>query len=460
MDSMGHSRKPEILIIDDEPEIGRLFSKILSDDGYRVCAALSGEQGIIKIRKKRPDLVFLDLKLPGKNGIEILRVIRKIDRELQVVILTGYETVKTAVEAMKLGAYDYLSKPVDIAKIKLTIKNALYTYEMIKSVAPFRKARDFTYFESIVGRSPQIKTALKLVRKVASYDVTVLIRGESGTGKELVAREIHKKSFRANKPFITIDCAVLPETLIESEIFGHEKGAYTGAHTRKIGKFEMANRGTVFIDEIGNLSANTQVKLLRTIQEREIERLGGKSPIKVDIRLITATHIDLEKAIESGKFREDLYYRMNVFLISLPALREREGDVLLLAEYFLERFNRIFNKEVKDISPRAQMLMEDYSWPGNVRELQNVIESAVILARETIRPQHLPARIQENIQKKIEPAMSLREVGKLAQRIAEKELILKVLQEVRGNKSKASRMLKIDYKTLYNRLKEFNIKDV
>ena len=269
MDKRGNLKQARILIIDDEPEIGRLFSKILSDNGYRIFVALDGEQGILKIREKRPDLVFLDLKLPGKSGIEILRDIRKIDRELQVVILTGYETVKTAVEAMKLGAYDYLSKPVDIGKIKLTIKNALHTYEMIKSVAPFRKARDFTYFDSIVGRSPQIKTALRLVRKAAPYDVTVLLRGESGTGKELVAREIHKKSLRANKPFITIDCAVLPETLIESEIFGHEKGAYTGAHTRKIGKFEMANGGTVFIDEIGNLSANVQVKLLRTIQERD-----------------------------------------------------------------------------------------------------------------------------------------------------------------------------------------------
>lgn len=449
-----------ILIIDDEPEIGRLFSKILSEEGYRVFVALSGEQGILKIREKQPALVFLDLKLPGRDGIEVLKDIRRFDKDIPVVILTGYETVETAVEAMKLGAYDYLSKPIDIRKIKLTIKNVLSTKAMIKSIDSLRKSPDFICFDGIVGSSPQMRTVLKLIKQVAPYDVIVLLRGESGTGKELVAREIHKESRRANKPFITIDCATLPENLVESEIFGHEKGAYTGAHLINIGKFERASGGTVFIDEIGNISLNVQVKLLRVIQEREIERLGGKSPIKVDIRLIAATHTDLEKAIKSEKFREDLYYRMNVFSIMLPPLREREGDVLLLVEYFIKRFSRIFHKEVKDISPRAQKLLENYSWPGNVRELQNVVESAVLLANGSIRPQHLPARIQEDIRQKIEPSMSLKRVGKLAQRRAERDLILQVLKEVKGNKSKASRILEVDYKTLFNRIKEYNIKTV
>jgi len=447
----------KILVIDDEPEIGRLFSKILSEEGYQVSVSLNGEEGISRIKKEQPYLLLLDLKLPRKNGISILKEIRRFDKDLLVIVLTGYETVITAVEAMKLGAYDYLSKPVNIGKIKSSLKNALKTQALMKAAHPYLKKAAKIEPGRIVGNSPQMKKVLDLVKKAAPHDITVLLRGASGTGKELVARAIHRRSRRANEPFVAIDCAILPDTLVESEIFGHERGAFTGANEKKLGKFELAQGGTVFLDEIGNLAPQIQMKLLRSLQEREIERLGGKKPIKIDARLIAATNRDLEKAISRGRFREDLYYRLNVFSIYLPLLRERIGDVELIAEYFLKKFNQIFKKEVKGISPRAKRLLTDYSWPGNVRELKNVIESAVLLANDTILPKHMPLKIQDVSEKSIELPTSLVEVGKQAKHKAEKELIVKILEEVNWNKSNASKILKVDYKTLYNKIKEYNI---
>jgi len=447
----------KILVIDDEPDIGWLFSKILSEEGYEVSISLNGEEGISKIKKEQPDLVFLDLKLPGKGGIEILREIRRFDKDLLVIVLTAYETVKTAVEGMKLGAYDYLSKPINIEKIKTTLKNALRTQELIKVASIRQKKAAKIEPDHIVGNSHQIHEVLNLVKTAAPHDITVLLRGASGTGKELIARAIHDRSPRAEKPFVPIDCGILPDTLVESEIFGHEKGAFTGATDRKPGKFELAQEGTVFLDEIGNLTPQIQVKLLRSLQEREIERLGGKKPIKVDVRVIAATNVNLEKAITAGRFREDLYFRLNVFSITLPLLRERNGDVVLLAEYFLEKFNRIFKKNVKKISPDAIKLLTEYSWPGNVRELRNVIESAVLLAENKILPRHMPLKIQEVKDQDFELPTSLKKVGNFAKRKAEKELITKVLKEVNWNKSKASKILKVDYKTLYNKIKEYNI---
>lgn len=448
----------KILVIDDEQEIGWLFSKILTEEGYQVLISLDGQDGISTIKKEKPDLVILDLKLPGMDGIETLREIRKFDKDLLVIVLTGYETVKSAVEAMKLGAYDYLSKPVNIEKIKTILKDALITQSFKKKVVNLRQKINGKFsLERIVGNSPQIEEVLDLVKKVAVHDVTVLLRGESGTGKELIAQAIHSASKRAAKPFVAIDCAILPDTLVESEIFGHEKGAFTGAHERKLGKFELAEEGTVFLDEIGNLTTHTQVKLLRALQEREIERLGGKKPIKVNFRLIAATNINLEKAISSGRFREDLYYRLNVFPISLPLLRERDGDVELLVNYYTKKFNQVFEKEVKNISLEAMKLLTQYSWPGNIRELMNVIESAVLLANDTILPQHLPAKIQSAPEKSVSFQGSLKIVAKEAKEKAEKELIAKVLKEVNWNKSRASRILAVDYKTLYYKIKEYNI---
>ena len=453
--------KEKILIIDDEPDIGWLFSKILGEEGYQVSTALSGQEGISIIKKEQPDLVFLDIRLPGIDGIETLKEIRKFNTELLVIILTAYETVKTAVEAMKLGAYDYLSKPVDNERIKIIIKNALKTRNLTREVIHLRQRIMEKYdFNAIIGDSPQMQKLLDMIKTVAAHEITVLLQGRSGTGKELVARAIHYGSKRAEKPFVVIDCSILPETLVESEIFGYEKGAFTGAYERKKGKFELANQGTVFLDEIGNLTTSVQIKLLRVLQEREIERLGGKRPIKVDVRLIAAANTNLERAIKHGRFREDLFYRLNVFPIQLPPLRDREGDVLLLAGYFLKHFNQEFKKKKTKISPEAMELLAGYHWPGNVRELRNVIESAVLLSDGVIFPQHLSAKIQSVRGESVKMEGSLKEVTRQARQRAEKKLILKVLKDVNWNRSKASKILKVDYKTLYNKMKEYNIKRV
>jgi len=450
--------KKKILVIDDEKDIGWLFSKILHEEGYDVFISLNGPDGISTIKKEKPDLVLLDLKLPGMDGIETLREIRVFDKNLCVIVITGYETVKSAVEALKLGAYDYLSKPVNIEKIKTIIKDALRAQSILKEKGTPRNNQNGNIsFENIIGKSSQLKEVHDLVKRVAAHDITVFLKGESGTGKELIARAIHNGSVRSSQPFVAIDCASLPDTLVESEIFGHEKGAFTGAHEKKLGKFELAEHGTVFLDEIGNLTTHTQVKLLRALQEREIERLGGKKPIKVDFRLIVATNIDLEKAIAAGRFREDLYYRLNVFPLSLPPLRERDGDVELLADYYLRKFNKIFEKDVKNISKESLNLLNQYSWPGNVRELGNVIESAVLLATDTIDPQHLPFKVQNGPTKEIRLTASLKEVGKEAKEKAEREAIIKVLNELDWNKSKASKILGVDYKTLFYKIKEYHI---
>ncbi|MCG2675775.1 sigma-54 dependent transcriptional regulator, partial [bacterium] len=299
----------KILVVDDEPETGWLFSKILGEEGYKVLAARTGQEGITKIKEELPDLVFLDIRLPGMDGIEVLKEIRRFDNSLLVIMLTGYESVRTAVAAMKLGAYDYLSKPIDNEKIKILIKNALKTKRLAKEVGDLRKEIGKRFaLERIIGNSPQMEKVFDLVKRVATHDVTVLLCGASGTGKELIAQAIHYASSRSNRPFIAIDCATLPETLVESELFGYERGAFTGAEARKLGKFELVQGGSLFLDEIGNLTPDTQVKLLRALQERKIERLGGKRPINVDVRLIAATNVDLEKAMEKGLFREDLYH--------------------------------------------------------------------------------------------------------------------------------------------------------
>ncbi len=450
--------KKKILVIDDEKDIGWLFSKILHEEGYDVFISLNGQDGISTIKKEKPDLVILDLKMPGMDGIETLRKIRGFDKNLFVIVLTGYETVTSAIEAMKLGAYDYLSKPVNIEKIKTIIKDALIAQTILKKKGnPSNNHNGTVSFENIIGKSTQIQEVHDLVKRVAAHDITVFLLGESGTGKELIARAIHNESVRNKKPFVVIDCAILPDTLVESEIFGHEKGAFTGAHERKLGKFELADQGTVFLDEIGNLTTHTQVKLLRALQEREIERLGGKKPVKVDFRLIVATNINLEKAITAGRFREDLYYRLNVFPISLPPLRERYGDIELLVDYYLKKFTKIFEQKVKNIAKESLNLLNQYSWPGNVRELRNVMESAVLLATDTIYPQHLPSKVQDGPTKGISLKASLKEVGKNAKEKAEKEAILKVLNEVSWNKSKASKILGVDYKTLFYKIKEYHV---
>ncbi len=456
----------EILIIDDEPNIRWVLSKVLSEEGYRPSIAKDGEEALSKIAESRPDLVILDMRLPKMDGIEVLKRIRKTYEKLLVIILTGYQSVTNAVEAMKLGAWDYLTKPVDKEKIKITIKNALETQWLIEKVTNLQEQlKERFKFDNIIGNSPQMQKVYDLVRRVANYNVTVLLVGESGTGKELIAHAIHYNSNRTDKPFISIDCATLPETLVESEIFGYEKGAFTGADAKKLGKFELANGGTLFLDEIGNLSTGVQVKLLRVLQERKIERLGGKEPIRIDVRIITATNMNLERAVKKGEFRDDLYHRLNVFSIYLPPLREREGDMLLLVKHFLEKFNQEHHKDIKNFSPEAMEALIRYYWPGNVRELKNAIERAILLADDTILLEHLPLSIQTATDKpemgaglRLEGGHSLKDVGKIAAQKVERELIIKTLNQENWNKVRVAQILSIDYKTLYNKLKEYGIK--
>lgn len=451
----------KVLVIDDEPKVGWIFSKILADE-YNVLSAKTGREGLAMIKKARPDLVFLDVRLPDTPGVELLQEIRKIEKDLLVIMLTACENVQTAVEAMKLGAYDYLTKPVPNGRLKIIIKNALETRHLEEKVHTLesRLEKRFT-LEDIKGTSASLEKVFDLVRRVARHDVNVLLIGESGTGKELVARAVHSESDRSDQPFIPVDCSAIPETLIESELFGHEKGAYTGAISAQAGKFELAKGGTLFLDEIGNLPKSVQAKLLRVIQERELFRLGGTKPIRVNVRLIAATNRDLSKAVSAGEFREDLYHRLNVFPISLPALRERGEDILLLSHYFLEKFSKELGKSVKVLSREAEALLTHYRWPGNVREVENAMKHALLMVSDgekTILPQHLPESIREaaSLSQPVGDG-SLRTASKDAAQKVERELILKTLKETNWNKRKASRILKIDYKTLFNKLKEHSI---
>ena len=470
----------KILVVDDQPEIGWLFGKVLGEDGYQVLTAETGEEALAKIEKEHPDLIFLDVKLPGQDGIALLRSIQKSKSKQLVIMLTGHGEVETAVEAMKLGAYDYLTKPLPNDRLKIIVRNALETVGLSREVHGLKQEASKRWsWDRFIGGSPQMQYVFELVRKVATHDVTVLLRGESGTGKELVARAVHAESLRQKHPFVPLDCATLPEALVESEIFGYERGAFTGALDRKPGRFERADKGTLFLDEVGNLAPHVQMKLLRVLQEGEVERLGGKEAISVDVRLIAATNMDLEDLMRRGAFREDLFHRLNVFVISLPPLREREGDLELLSKYFLEKINRELDRSAAEISDEAMAIMRRYAWPGNIRELQNTLKSAAILAGDSILPQHLPVRLlnghggtQAQLETcnaserhgeflSVQPASraagvktaSMKQVAKKAER----DLIVETLGNCHWNKAQAARQLGVDYKTLYNKIKAYRI---
>jgi len=468
--------KVNILIIDDEVELCQSLSEMLKEEEeeYKVFVANSGKEGLAKIKKEVPDLVLLDIKMPEMDGIETLEKIKAINKDILVIMLTAYKTVETAVKAMKLGAYDYISKPFNYEELKIIIKRALQTRDLSRELISLRhQLRDKFSFKNIIGRSDKMKEVLYKIEKVAPTNTTVLIRGESGTGKELIAKTIHQYSLRKDKPFVAVDCAGLTETLIESELFGHTKGAFTGAINKKIGKFELAQGGTLFLDEIGNLPINIQKKLLRTLQEREINRIGEKYPIKIDARFVVATNTNLEEAIKSGTFREDLYYRINVFSIFLPPLREKKEDIPLLAMHFKKQYVSMIGKNVKNISGESIKLLVDYSWPGNVRELQNVIQQAIIMAEDIILPEHLPHYIKEyKVEAGLAPVLlseknnnnlsndfSLKKMIKQLSQNAERKIILGFLKRTNWNKAEAARLLKINYKTLYLKIKNTNFTD-
>jgi two-component system response regulator AtoC len=454
----------KILIVDDDKDMQVVLSEIMKTEGYEAIVVDNGRKAIKEIRVHPPDLVLLDIRLPGMNGIEVLEEIKKIDRDIAVVMVTGYGEIKSAVQTMRLGAFDYLTKPFAYEEIVLTIKKALHARFLAKEADNlWKRAETGEVITKFVGESPQIKRVLHDVEIVAPTNMTVIIQGESGTGKELVAWLIHQKGLRHNKPFIAVDCGAIPENLVESEFFGYEKGAFTGADSKKEGKFELANEGTLFLDEIINLPLSLQTKLLRAIQERKVHRLGSTKETKIDIRIITATNTILSDEVREGGFREDLYHRLNEFNINLPSLRERKEDIPILAEYFLKEANLEFNKKIEGISGEAMKSLLAYHWPGNIRELRNEIRKSVVLTGSNyIREFDLPANTifdgSENyFSGNINEGISFQETIKKNIRMLEKEIIEKALIQARHNKTKAAKILHIDRMTLYSKMKSLGL---
>ncbi|MBP8646109.1 MAG: sigma-54-dependent Fis family transcriptional regulator [Syntrophobacteraceae bacterium] len=385
-----------ILVVDDDPQLRQSFDRLLRQEGHTVRTASTGEAGIAMVRSQAPDLVIMDVRLPGMSGLDAFSVIHGIEPKLPVIIMTAFGTTETAIEATKKGAFDYVLKPFDIPEILLLIRQAVEAGRFMRSRVEMDASPEggSTPAEVIIGRSKPMQELYKSIGRVAPTDATVLIRGESGTGKELVARAIYQHSPRAEKPFLVINCVAIPESLLESELFGYEKGAFTGAVNRRVGRIEQAQGGTILLDEIGDMPLGIQAKILRLIQEKSIERLGGREPIPVDVRIIGATNRDLESALEEGRFREDLYYRLKVVTLWLPALRERTGDIPLLADYFLETFAREMEVPNPGIKETAKALLSRYSWPGNVRELANAIQKALIFSRGCpVQPEELAQAI-------------------------------------------------------------------
>ncbi|MBI4634388.1 MAG: sigma-54-dependent Fis family transcriptional regulator [Deltaproteobacteria bacterium] len=449
------NEKPRILIVDDEESHRLMLRAVLTEEGYAAAEASDGREAVTAVEKEAFDVILLDIRMTDMNGIEALTEIRKISPLVPVLIMTAYASVQTAVEALKAGAFDYLTKPLDIEELKILIEKALEHYHLREeNIALKERLGDRFDFSRIVARSAKMESLLETLSLVAPSDATVLIMGESGTGKELVANAIHQNSPRAGRPFIKVSCAALPETLLESELFGHEKGAFTGAVTRREGRFQLAHGGTIFLDEVGEMSPAVQTKLLRVLQEKEFQPLGSTRTVTVDIRVLAATNRDLEAEVKSGRFREDLYYRLNVVPLVVPPLRERKEDIPPLVEHFLVVYQEKNRKSMKGISGKALDLLMRYEWPGNVRELENCIERAVIMARdEVIIPADFPPAIQKLLQEGEREGFDLPSGISLAE--MEKALIMKTLEETSGNRTRAAELLGINRRTLQNKLKEY-----
>jgi DNA-binding NtrC family response regulator len=448
-----------ILIVDDKTSMRKVLRQTLEEDRHTLLEAEDGEQALETIKSKHVDVVITDIKMPRVDGMTLLRMIKEIDTEIVVLIMTAYGTIETAVEAMKLGAYDYVTKPFSTEQVKITVEKAIERQKLLYENKYLReKLNDQYNYKRIVGNSGPMKAVYELIDKVAPTDTAVLIRGDSGTGKELVAHAIHFNSRRKEKPFIKVNCAVFAEGVLESELFGHEKGSFTGAAGKRIGRFELANGGSIFLDEIGDISPSTQVKLLRVLQEKEFERVGGTEVIRSDVRVIAATNKNLEEAIRKGGFREDLFFRLNVVPIIVPPLRERREDVEKLAYHFLHRYSLEANKKIIKIEKRALELMARYHWPGNVRELENAIQRAVVLSDgDTIYPSNMPLDIQT--QSKEQAFSVLAEDATLTDRVEnyEKELILKALEKSGHVQTQAAKTLGINRTALIYKLKKYGL---
>jgi DNA-binding NtrC family response regulator len=450
-----------ILVAEDKESMAQMLKDTLESEGYRVIFAKDGAEGVRYLKESRIDLVLTDLKLPGKDGIEILRTSKEENQLVPVIIMTAFGSVETAVKAMKEGAFDFITKPFDIDHLLMLIRRALETQKVLtENILLKDEFASKLGLPRIIGKSGKITEVAQLVQKVALTKTTVLLLGESGTGKELFARAIHNLSQRRSYPFVPINCAAIPKNLLESELFGHEKGAFTGADAKKLGKFELADRGTIFLDEVGDMDFSLQSKLLRAIEESEIERIGGVKTIKVDVRIVAASNRDIEKAVEDKSFREDLYYRLNVFPIQIPPLKERKEDIPLLVEYFINKYCLELKTTQKDISKDALNILMSYHWKGNVRELENTIERAIILCDgDIVTPEHI-ILTQRSVPGSAEQLLSegtLEDVAKRALKIAETQRIVEALRKTRGNKSKAAEILRVSYKTLLTKIKEYGI---
>ena len=452
-----------VYLVDDEQAISKLLSYWLKEKwGYDIEVFGNGEEALKKLYQK-PDLVLLDIMLPGMDGLEILKKIKQVDENLPVIMLSAQGKIEVALESLKYGAYDYFPKPIDLQKLEPAVKNAIKGYDLTKELESLRENIKKEYsFSNIVSADSRMQDVFKLVTKVLNNDITVLIYGESGTGKELIARAIHYNGNRKDNPFIVVNCASIPRELLESELFGHEKGSFTGAHQRKLGKFEVANGGTIFLDEVGELEMLLQAKLLRVIQEKAFDRVGGTELIKTDVRIISATNRDLKEAVDKKEFREDLFYRLNSFPIYIPPLRHRKGDVIVLAQHFLESLNKKLNKEIKGFSKKALKLIYDYPWPGNIREMENTIERCMIIAeRDVIDVDDLPTHIKTSdsvitsdftgnifTDDTIIPFEKLKE-----------ESIRHALKVTKGNIVEAAKKLHLGRATIYRLMERYNIEN-
>jgi DNA-binding NtrC family response regulator len=451
-----------ILVVEDKESMAAMLKETLEAEGYKVISAKDAAKGIKYLKDGKIDLVLTDLKLPDKSGIDILKASKGENHLTPVIVMTAFGSVEAAVAAMKEGAFDFITKPFDTDHLMILIRRALENQRLVTENILLKEEVSSKFgLPRIIGKSSKIIDVAQLIQKVAPTKTTVLILGESGTGKELFARAIHHISSRKDYPFVPINCAAIPRTLLESELFGHEKGAFTGADARKLGKFELADKGTIFLDEIGDMDLSIQAKLLRAIEEGEIERVGAISSITLDVRIVAASNKDLEQAVEEKKFREDLFYRLNVFPVRVPPLRERKEDIPLLVEYFIKKYCIEMKKTVKIVSTEALDLLMGYHWKGNVRELENAIERAVILCDgDMITPEHfvLTSEGSHGTVTAHAPADgTLESVAKDALRTAETKRILSALHETRGNKSRAAELLQVSYKTLLTKIKEYNI---
>ncbi|MBI9075466.1 MAG: sigma-54-dependent Fis family transcriptional regulator [Desulfatibacillum sp.] len=469
-----------ILIVDDDPQLRQSFERILQEEEHLVHTASSGEAGLVKVEQIKPDLVIMDVRMPGMDGLTTYREIQKIEPRLPVIIMTAFGTTETAIEATKMGAFDYILKPFDIPAILALIDQAIKASRFMHTKVQVGDYSDDAPQDALVGKSPAMQDIYKSIGRVASTDATVLVRGESGTGKELAARAIYQHSLRAHRPFLVINCVAIPPTLLESELFGYEKGAFTGASSRRVGKIERANHGSIFLDEIGDMPLEIQSKILRLLQERSIERLGGREPIPVDVRIIAATNRNLEEAVRQGHFREDLYYRLKVVTLTLPPLRERIGDVPLLAEYFLSRHAMAMAMPNPGLTKAAARILETQPWPGNVRELSNALQKALIFSKGyPLEPEEIsraaawsmPDDVQAQdtddehvdalIRKWVREQMSISHDGRLFEQIMDhlgSLVIAETLRITGGNRTRAAKILGLSRPTLLSRIEKYDLK--